>query len=575
MPAAGIVLNSGAIKDVAGNNALLTYTAVGAQAAFKVDTAAPVITASYTVNENTTSDLATKSISLIATNETGAVTWTSLAGADAASFSIGSGADLGKLLFNGATNFEVKPSYSITLTGTDLAGNATVATPVSISVANVNETPSVAVPLVDQSAFVGQAFSYVVPLGSFIDPDASTTLIYSATLANGAALSTATGWTGLVFNASTRTLSGVANDATTGDIDVRVTASDGSLTISDDLHINANSAPILTTKLTAAVTNFDVGSNLIFTASESVAASSTANTYFIHITDLGGTSGGTGYRGETDVYSAVSGFQDLTTPTTNASTVGNHTQKIDISTAVAYGLIEISGSGASTTITINPMWDLDLSSDYSISIDAGAFVGSTSGLASVAFAATNFSTVTPGTTLANSVLSTNMSAIDVSGFVNATRWVDIEGNGSGLGSIVTNFDASTVTGAGLTASSNYTFVMKDTAPIGGDMVNGIAGVVVVTDFAVRLQKMSATDRVYIDDAYNNALIPNLLEAELFGQGNGSAGVGALKWGLTGASGDPVLYVELAGVTAASSSIADVNTALLLSGVGYNSLVIAG
>ena len=76
------------------------------------------------------------------------------------------------------------------------------------------------IPIPDQSVRAFTAFRYQVPTSAFHDPD-TTTLTYSATLADGAALPS---W--LTFTAATRTFSGVPN-AAAGTVSVKVTASDG------------------------------------------------------------------------------------------------------------------------------------------------------------------------------------------------------------------------------------------------------------------------------------------------------------------------------------------------------------
>ena len=122
-----------------------------------------------------------------------------------------------------------------------------------------NLAPLVAVPLADQAATQDSAFSFTLPAGSFTDPDASGSLTYSATLANGAALP---GW--LSFNAATRTFAGTPLNAHVGTLTLRVTASDGQGgTASDDLLLtiaNLNDAPTgLTLSSTSIAENSAIG----------------------------------------------------------------------------------------------------------------------------------------------------------------------------------------------------------------------------------------------------------------------------------------------------------------------------
>ena len=160
----------------------------------------------------------------------------SLEGTDAASFQIRGS----ELFFIGASpNFEAKPSYAVTVKSTD--GALTFSQPFTVNVSNVNEAPTVAAPLADQSATEDSAFSFTVPAGAFTDVDAGTTLAYTATLANGSALPS---W--LSFNAATRTVSGTPLNGDVGTVSVTVTASDGSLSASETFAItvaNSNDAP--------------------------------------------------------------------------------------------------------------------------------------------------------------------------------------------------------------------------------------------------------------------------------------------------------------------------------------------
>ena len=52
----------------------------------------------------------------------------------------------------------------------------------TLTVANVNDAPTVANPIADQAATQDAAFSFTLPAGTFADVDAGDTLSYSATL---------------------------------------------------------------------------------------------------------------------------------------------------------------------------------------------------------------------------------------------------------------------------------------------------------------------------------------------------------------------------------------------------------
>jgi hypothetical protein len=462
---------------VAPTAASLTYTG------YTVDNTAPTVTAAYFSNENAGTDTTAHTITLVGTDTNGPVTFSGLSGTDAAKFSLNS--STGVLSFVGQTNYEVADDaganhvYDVNVVATDAAGNA-VTQAVTVTVNNVNEAPVVAVPLIDQVAVLSKAFTYVVPTGAFTDVDAGTAVTYSATLVSGADLSTATGWTGLAFNATTHTFTGTATDATTGDIDVRVTASDGTLSVYDDFHINAVSAPALSTTL-GGVLNFDVRSNIVLTVGETVTKNSLGH---IIITDLGGT----GFSGESTT----------------------HTIDLNMAVAADAARVSIVGTGADTKIVVNPEFDLDLSSNYSLSIDPGVFHGVTSGQDSLAFSTVNFSTVTPGTSTTTAAAGTTnsqaqgyftdafadaaylptsvISNTPTYGLYNTAKWVDMAGVGSVGAATALQVDAST---------GDYVFVWKDMK----SQSTG-NGEIALADTQIQLNKFGANDLVYIDNQEN-------------------------------------------------------------------------
>ena len=111
-----------------------------------------------------------------------------------------------------------------------------------LTVTGSNDGPTVETALADQTATEDAAFNYTVPADSFADLDASDTLAYTATLADGSALP---GW--LSFDAATRTFSGTPDNGDIGSIDVRVTATDDHGASIDDVFqlttANTNDAP--------------------------------------------------------------------------------------------------------------------------------------------------------------------------------------------------------------------------------------------------------------------------------------------------------------------------------------------
>ena len=113
----------------------------------------------------------------------------------------------------------------------------------------LNQAPTVAVPLADQTVSEDAPFSLVVPADTFVDADAGDVLTLSASLADG---STLPAW--LTFNAATGTFTGTPDDAQVVTLDLRVTATDtGTLSVSDDFTVtvtNVNEAPMVAVPLT-------------------------------------------------------------------------------------------------------------------------------------------------------------------------------------------------------------------------------------------------------------------------------------------------------------------------------------
>ena len=133
-------------------------------------------------------------------------------------------------------------SITVRVTATD-GSSAAISDDFVITVANVNDAPTLANSIPDQNATEDQSFSFQFAANTFADVDAGDTLSYTATLANGDPLPT---W--LTFNAATRTFSGTPANGDVGAITVRVTATDGSsAAISSTFTLsvlNTNDAPV-------------------------------------------------------------------------------------------------------------------------------------------------------------------------------------------------------------------------------------------------------------------------------------------------------------------------------------------
>jgi len=137
--------------------------------------------------------------------------------------------------FSGTPPLNFAGTLSLTVTASDgvLSGSDTFV----LTVTPVNDAPVVATPIADQSSASGAAWSYQVPAGAFTDIE-SATLTYSATLDNNAPLPA---W--LTFTAATRTFSGTPPADFPGSLSLKVTASDGALSVSDTFALIVEAAP--------------------------------------------------------------------------------------------------------------------------------------------------------------------------------------------------------------------------------------------------------------------------------------------------------------------------------------------
>ena len=121
----------------------------------------------------------------------------------------------------------------------------TVGTDVNVKLTETNTAPTVANAIPDQEATVDTAFSYTFLANTFNDVDVTDTLTYTAKKADDSALPT---W--LTFTDTTRAFSGTPTAAET--VSVKVTASDGTASVSDEFDIVVSPAGLWTATLTPA-----------------------------------------------------------------------------------------------------------------------------------------------------------------------------------------------------------------------------------------------------------------------------------------------------------------------------------
>ena len=133
---------------------------------------------------------------------------------------------------------DVGETMNDTFTYTATDGSTQIMT---VTITGTEDAPTVDNAIGDQAAIANAAFSFTVATNAFGDPDTSDTLTYTATLADNSALPA---W--LTFNPVTLNFSGTPASANLGLIDVKVSADDGSSTITDTFQIaviNAVSPP--------------------------------------------------------------------------------------------------------------------------------------------------------------------------------------------------------------------------------------------------------------------------------------------------------------------------------------------
>jgi alpha-tubulin suppressor-like RCC1 family protein len=113
-------------------------------------------------------------------------------------------------------------SLSIDVTATD-RGGVSAGDSFALTVANVNDPPTVAQPIPDQLAEEATPFQFTVPDFAFSDPDLDSgeTLAFSGSVEGGGPLP---GW--LVFDPSTRTLAGTPTTTDIGVLPVAITVAD-------------------------------------------------------------------------------------------------------------------------------------------------------------------------------------------------------------------------------------------------------------------------------------------------------------------------------------------------------------
>ena len=144
----------------------------------------------------------------------------------------------GTWTYHPALNDDTSVTFSYSVTD----GVAPVATTANLDITPASDAPVVAHAIADQNATQGSQFTFSFAANTFSDVDGDP-LLYTASLDTDQPLPA---W--LHFDGSTRTFSGTPTNADVGTVAVKVTASDGTLSVSDIFNIavgNTNDAPVI------------------------------------------------------------------------------------------------------------------------------------------------------------------------------------------------------------------------------------------------------------------------------------------------------------------------------------------
>ncbi len=238
-------------------------------------------------------------------------------------------------------DYETQTSYAVIVRTTD-AGSATYDKTFTILLTDVNEAPMVDLGIGDQSAIATLPFTFTVPADAFADPDAATTLIYTATLANGDPLP---GW--LDFDGTT--FSGTPSLGDAGPLAVRVTASDGVFSVSDDFTLTVSIAPAVSGIVRADVSALTNAGMVKFTVTFSEAVTGVSQGDFTPTATSGSVAGNV---------ATVATADNITYTVTVQNVTGDGTLRLDLNASGTgiqngQGLDIIGGYTGGETYTID------------------------------------------------------------------------------------------------------------------------------------------------------------------------------------------------------------------------------
>ena len=148
--------------------------------------------------------------------------------------------------FSGTVPNGLDTVLTIRVTATD-PFDAYVEDDFDLTIIDINYAPTLDNLIPDQEASEDLFFSYQFPANTFSDKDGDT-LTYSALLSDDSPLS----GTWVEFNAATRTFFGTPRNADVGELNIRVSVTDGYETVADEFKItvlNVNDAPVVSVSL--------------------------------------------------------------------------------------------------------------------------------------------------------------------------------------------------------------------------------------------------------------------------------------------------------------------------------------
>ena len=471
---------------------------------FKGDTVAPALPVIATAdlgNDATPLVSGTAEVGSTVTAVIAGATYTTTASAGGV-WSVDTTPTTGTAVASGTLAINANGTNSISVTATDAAGNISAAATQTLTVDTTVPTVSIG----DDEASTGiiaggnitYTFSFAEPVTGF---DAS-----DITVANGSK------GTFTPVSATVYTLVVTPDSNFTGNVTVDVpsnaaqdAAGNNSTAAEQSVQAVDTAAPTVTNASALdGITNLDVTSNIVLNFGTAVSYIEGGH---ISLVNDANTTGKAGYQGEARVHTidlylgsatTVYGVTEIHAYQDSANSILSGTVKID----------NVTGR-----VTINPLYDLDLTNNYHLEIAVNTFTKTSNGLSNAAFGAysggeyaMNFSTVSPGAATSSGGLaaagSSYTMSTDGATLVSGHKWVSV--SVSGLGSVTAyteiNVDAE-----------NYALVMKNASSLKGEL-----GLGVNVYFALR--NFGKGDMVYFDDQNNAA--PIFFDSNADAQPNG-------------------------------------------------------